>query len=233
MIADQGLAERWRTLEQRIAAAATRANRDPKSVKIMAVTKTRDRENVERAIQAGVTLLGENRVQEAHRKFADAPLPANVELHLIGQLQRNKVRQALQLFNVVESVDRSSLIEALAREADQVERVVPVMIQINVAGEQQKAGCSPDMIQDLARSIDDAGNLHLTGLMTIAPLVDDPESVRPVFREMCRIAERLRDRVPSLELSMGMSNDLDVAVEEGATIVRAGRALFSTSVDQG
>ena len=220
------LAVRWSELQARVAAAARRADRAPTDVTIMAVTKTRERENVNAAIGAGVTLLGENRVQEARGKLANPPLPENVALHLVGQLQTNKVRQALALFDVLESVDRLSLIEALGREADKLQRRLPLMLQVNVAGEQQKSGCDPEEVRALATVVKDAGNLDLCGLMTIAPLVEDPESVRPVFRQLRRLQGRLADEFPSLELSMGMSNDLDVAIEEGATIVRAGRALF-------
>lgn len=226
MSEDDQVSGRWDGLRGRVRDAAHRAGRDADSVAIMAVTKMQSRTVVDRALAGGVVLLGENRVQEARDKFSDPPLPSGVSLHLIGQLQSNKVRQALKLFDVVESVDRQSLIEALAREAAKSNRVLPIMIQVNVAGEQQKAGCEPEMVPALVQAVEDAGNLRPRGLMTIAPLVDDPEVVRPVFRELRRIRDGLLGRYSSLDLSMGMSNDLDVAIAEGATIVRAGRALF-------
>jgi pyridoxal phosphate enzyme (YggS family) len=220
------IAARLEALNERIRVAADRSGRDPNTVAIMAVTKTRERHIVDQALPAGVVLLGENRVQEARGKYSDPPLPESAALHLIGQLQTNKVRQAMRLFDVVETVDRPSLIDALAREADKTERVMPVMLQVNVAGEQQKSGCDVDVVPELISAITDSGSLSLTGLMTIAPLVDQQEDVRVVFRTLRELRRNVEDRYPSLYLSMGMSNDLDVAVEEGATIVRVGRALF-------
>lgn len=220
------IAARLEALNERIRVAADRSGRDPNTVAIMAVTKTRERHIVDQALPAGVVLLGENRVQEARGKYSDPPLPESAALHLIGQLQTNKVRQAMRLFDVVETVDRPSLIDALAREADKTERVMPVMLQVNVAGEQQKSGCDVDVVPELISAITDSGSLSLTGLMTIAPLVDQQEDVRVVFRTLRELRRNVEDRYPSLRLSMGMSNDLDVAVEEGATIVRVGRALF-------
>lgn len=220
------IATRIEALNERIRVAAERSGRDPATVTIMAVTKTRDRHLVDQALAEGVALLGENRVQEARGKYSDPPLPEGAELHLVGQLQSNKVRQAVRLFDVVETVDRPSLIEALAREADKSERVMPVMLQVNVAGEQQKSGCGLDDVPELINAIMDSGSLSLTGLMTIAPLVDQQEDVRLVFRTLRDLRQSVEDRFPSLHLSMGMSNDLDVAVEESATIVRVGRALF-------
>lgn len=220
------IAARLEALNERIRVAADRSGRDPNTVAIMAVTKTRERHIVDQALPAGVVLFGENRVQEARGKYSDPPLPESAALHLIGQLQTNKVRQAMRLFDVVETVDRPSLIDALAREADKTERVMPVMLQVNVAGEQQKSGCDVDVVPELISAITDSGSLSLTGLMTIAPLVDQQEDVRVVFRTLRELRRNVEDRYPSLRLSMGMSNDLDVAVEEGATIVRVGRALF-------
>lgn len=220
------IAARLEALNERIRVAADRSGRDRNTVAIMAVTKTRERHIVDQALTAGVVLLGENRVQEARGKYSDPPLPESAALHLIGQLQTNKVRQAMRLFDVVETVDRPPLIDALAREADKTERVMPVMLQVNVAGEQQKSGCDVDVVPKLISAIMDSGSLRLTGLMTIAPLVDQQEDVRVVFRTLRELRQDVEDRYPSLHLSMGMSNDLDVAVEEGATIIRIGRGLF-------
>lgn len=213
----------------RIARAAEKAGRDPASIMLVGVSKTVGRDVVEAAIDAGVYHLGENRVQDVVRKF-EAPLPDGVVLHMIGQLQSNKAGQAADLFDVIESVDRLSLIKELDRQARKRGKTLPVLLQVNVAREAQKAGCDPDDAFALARAIQAAGNLRLDGLMTIAPLVDNPEAARPVFAG----ARELRDRmianaiVDSLPvLSMGMTNDFDIAIEEGATHVRVGRALFT------
>lgn len=223
------LGERWSRINERASEAALRAGRDPADIMIMAVTKTVDRPVIDEAIALGIRQIGENRVQEARRKMTEPPLADNVSLHLIGQLQTNKARAAVQLFDTIESVDRLPLVEVLAHEAEKQSRRVPILIQINVAGEQQKAGCDPDDVSTLVRRIRDAASLELRGLMTIAPLVEDAESVRPIFRQLRSLGESLAATFPSittLDLSMGMSNDMEVAIEEGATIVRVGRALF-------
>lgn len=226
---DNRLEERWLRIKERVERAAQRVGRDPADITIMAVTKTLDRHAVDEAVALGVRYVGENRVQEARRKLMEPPLPGDVSLHLIGQLQSNKARPAVQLFDVIESVDRPSLVDVLTREAEKQERQLPVLIQVNVAGEEQKAGCDPDELNNLVRRVRDASPLELRGLMTIAPLVNQVERVRPVFRELRRLQESLLAAFPSAplhDLSMGMSNDMEVAIEEGATIIRVGRALF-------
>jgi pyridoxal phosphate enzyme (YggS family) len=216
-------------VNERIARAAAKADRDPAAITLVGVSKTVDRDVVAAAIEAGVRTLGENRVQDAMRKF-EAPLPAGVTLHMIGQLQSNKAGQAADLFDMIESVDRASLIKELDRQALKRGAVMPVLLQVNVAREAQKAGCDPEDAVNLARAIQCAEGLRLDGLMTIAPLVDDPEAARPVFAG----ARALRDQMIRVGvggrlpvLSMGMTNDFDIAIEEGATHVRVGRALFT------
>ena len=208
--------------------AAARAGRDAASVTIVAVSKSVERAVVDEAYALGLRHFGENRVQSASAKFA-SPLPADATLHLIGQLQTNKARPAVSLFGLVESVDRLSLVEALDREAARLGRRLPVLLQVNVAGEVQKAGCTPGEAPDLARQISARSHLELRGLMTIAPLVADAEATRPVFRALREVRDRLvaAGDAPRLDLlSMGMSNDFAVAIEEGATHVRIGRAIF-------
>jgi len=213
----------------RIARAAEKAGRDPSSITLVGVSKTVDRDAADVAFEAGVRHFGENRVQDAVRKFA-TPLPTGSVLHMIGQLQSNKAGQAADLFDVIESVDRLSLIAELDRQALKRGTTIPVLLQVNVAREAQKAGCDPDDALALARAILAAQNLRLDGLMTIAPLVDDPEAARPVFAGARKLRDRLieagtTDVLPVL--SMGMTNDFDIAIEEGATHVRVGRALFT------
>ena len=198
---------------------------------MMAVTKTRSREIVDAVTALGVDLLGENRVQEARDKFGDAPPPDGVRLSLIGSLQTNKARQAVGLFDLIESVDRPSLVEALARSAQERSEPLAVLVQVNVAGESQKAGCAVEEAVGLVRQCIETGVLLPVGLMTIAPLVDDPERVRPVFRTLRILRDQIAGEVSGFDvLSMGMSNDLDVSIEEGATVVRVGRALFGDRV---
>lgn len=223
------LAERLLAVQRGAADAAARAGRRPDDVVLVGVSKTVGRETIDAAYAAGLRHFGENRVQDALAKLAAPPLPADATVHLIGQLQTNKARPAVGLFGMVESVDRPSLVEALAKEADRAGRRLPVLLQVNVAGEAQKAGCPPAESAALVARIAAAGTLDLRGLMTIAPLVADPEETRPVFRGLRELRDDLRDRSAIGELpvlSMGMTNDYAVAIEEGATAVRIGRAIF-------
>ncbi len=222
------LAERIAVVRGAVAEAACAAGRRPEEITLVAVSKTVERATVDEAYRLGLRHFGENRVQYARAKFAD-PLPLDARLHLIGQLQSNKARPAAALFDVVESVDRPSLIDALEREADRIGRRLPVLLQVNVAGEAQKAGCAPEEAWPLAARLGASSHLALRGLMTIAPLVSDPEETRPVFAGLRDLRDALRHEHPGLDLgvlSMGMSNDYAVAIAEGATHVRVGRAIF-------
>jgi hypothetical protein len=222
------LAARIDVVRRRIAEAAERAGRDPASVTLVAVSKSVDRATVDAAYALGLRHFGENRVQDAARKFVD-PLPADGVLHLIGQLQSNKARPAAMLFSVVESVDRPSVIDALERESERLERPIAVLLQVNIAGEAQKAGCSQADAPVLAARLAASLAFDFRGLMTIAPLVDDPGLVRPVFAALRTVRDDLQEQTgnPLPVLSMGMSDDFLVAIEEGATHVRVGRAVFA------
>jgi pyridoxal phosphate enzyme (YggS family) len=227
-VADQ-IGENLAQIRERIAVASTKAGRHPDEITIFAVSKTVDRATIDAAYRAGLRAFGENRVQDAIAKL-DPPLPADASMHLIGQLQSNKAKLAVQHFDLIESVDRPSLVAALASAAQARKLTVPVLVQVNIAGETQKAGCTPADAPALIESILAAPNLSLAGLMAIAPLVEDSEAVRPVFSGLRELRDRLRVSYPELNLSvlsMGMSNDFEIAVEEGASHVRIGRALFS------
>lgn len=231
---DKRLAQRIAAIRARVAAAAQRAGRAPESVGIVAVSKTMPAEAVIAAARHGLTLFGENRVQEAREKIAAVHAAGLTDLRweLIGHLQTNKAARAVELFARVQSVDSLRLAEALEARAAQVERVLPILLEVNVAGEASKSGLAPDEVVGVARAILAMPHLHLDGLMTVAPLVDDPEAVRPVFRRLRALRETLRVEVPAgmdggwPELSMGMTDDFEVAIEEGATLVRIGRAIF-------
>jgi len=210
----------------RIAAAAERGGRRADDVLLVAVTKTVDAARVREAAALGLRAFGENRVQEAREKVPAVP---GVSWHLIGSLQRNKAKEAARLFDVIESVDSEPLAEELSRRAEEQKRAVDVLIQVNVAREPQKHGASPEEAAEVVRRTVALPGLRLRGLMTIAPAVSDPDAVRPVFRALRELREKLHSTtgIALPELSMGMSDDFEVAIEEGATMVRVGRAIFT------
>jgi PLP dependent protein len=214
-------------VRERIAAAAARVGRSPDSVRVCAVTKTHPAEVVRAAIAACVDAIGENRVQEAAVKRPSAP--GAYAWHLVGPLQRNKAKAALDLFDVVESVDRVEIADRLESLLMPAARILPVFLEVNLVGEASKHGVDPAASADLLDHVlDRCAHLRPDGLMTVPPYHADPERSRPHFAALRELGERLwRDRrlgVP--ELSMGMSEDFVVAVEEGATWVRLGRVLF-------
>ncbi|MBN1484162.1 MAG: YggS family pyridoxal phosphate-dependent enzyme [Chloroflexia bacterium] len=219
-------------VRSRIAAAAGRAGRDPSEVMIVAITKSFPVEVVRLAVAAGLKEIGENRVQEAGRKRAQLADLTGVRWHMVGHLQRNKAKDALELFDLVHSLDSKRLAEELERRAAAAGRVLPVLVEVNVAGEESKWGFSMEDEHHLLRVVEDLlplAHLRLEGLMTVAPLVEQAEKVRPVFRRLWQLRQSLRQRYPEApwtHLSMGMTDDYEVAVEEGATMVRLGRALF-------
>lgn len=215
------------------AEAARRAGRDPAAVTVIAVTKTRSVAEIEQVMAAGLSHLGENRVQEARNKWqtiaALRPSPAPT-WHLIGSLQTNKVRAALEFADLIHSLDRFSLAEALQRGAAILERSVPCLVQVNVSGESSKHGLGPAELVPFLRQVAALPALQVQGLMTMAPATADPEAARPVFRRLRELAaEAAALGLPGVQmthLSMGMSGDYTVAVEEGATLIRVGTALF-------
>jgi pyridoxal phosphate enzyme (YggS family) len=211
----------------RIAAACRRVGRDPAAVTLVAVSKTVDAAALRDAVAAGLHLLGENRVQEAAAK---APFVPGARWHLVGPLQANKVRRALEVFDAVQSVDSVGLaerIDRLAREIRPGERY-PILLQVNVDDDPAKAGFAPAALDAAIARIAELDALEVRGLMTIGRLLAEPGAARPTFRRLSQLSAALRDAGAPIgpELSMGMTADFEVAVEEGATIVRVGRALF-------
>lgn len=211
----------------RIAEAALRSGRRPESVLLVAVTKTVGLDRIREGVACGLRALGENRVQEARAKVPEIP---GVTWHLVGSLQRNKINEALRLFEVIHSVDSLSLAEEISRKAEGGPRRAEALIQVNISQEAQKHGVAPEDAAGLLAQALRLPGLRVRGLMGMGPLVQDPEAARPYFRRLREIRDRLRESLDaaSLEdLSMGMTDDYEVAIEEGATMVRVGRALFA------
>ena len=220
------IAENLESIRARIAAACARAGRAPDAVRLLAVSKTYGPDAVRSAAAAGQRLFGENRVQEAAAKIPECP--GHLEWHLIGHLQSNKAALAARLFDWVHSVDSAKLLEALDRQAAEAGRTLRALVQVNVSGERSKSGLPPAAVPEVLALADRLDHVQIAGLMTIPPLAEDPETARPHFR---MLRER-RDEwaaatgLDLTELSMGMTHDLDVAIEEGATFVRVGTGIF-------
>ena len=220
------LQENLTRIRSRIDQACERSGRQPDSVRLMAVSKNQPPERVAEAASAGLTLFGENRIQEAKVKI---PLsPGQLEWHFIGHLQSNNSRDAVSLFQVVQGVDSLALAEELQKQAIKQARSLPILLEVNVAGESSKFGWNPDRLLAELLQLNALNRLEVHGLMTIAPYAVDPEQVRPIFRRLRELRDRCTDLLgaPLPVLSMGMSGDLEVAIEEGATLVRVGTALF-------
>lgn len=219
------LADNLAAVRARIAAACARAGRAPEAVRLLAVSKTYGPEAVREAAAAGQRLFGENRVQEAAAKIPECP--GNLEWHLVGHLQGNKAAAAARLFDWVHSVDSAKLLEALDRHAGEAGRILQVLVQVNVSGERSKSGLAPAAAADAVAAGDALRNVQVRGLMTIPPLTEDPEAARPHFRRLRELRDAWAAAGRDLpELSMGMTHDLEVAVEEGATFVRVGTGVF-------
>lgn len=222
------VAANLKIINDRIRCAALQAGRDPASVRLVAVSKTKPAAAVDEAARAGQLLFGENYVQELVAKAREVVQP--VEWHFIGHLQSNKVRQIAGLVTMIHSVDRLSLAEEIDRQWGKLGRECPVLVEVNIACEATKCGTSTTELFDLVRRVAALPHLRVRGLMTMPPFFDDPEGARPYFRELRRLAAEIAaagiPRVEMTELSMGMSGDFEVAIAEGATLVRVGSAIF-------
>jgi pyridoxal phosphate enzyme (YggS family) len=220
------LAANLHQVQQGIAAACARAGRDPASVALLAVTKTHPPETVAEAARLGLTLFGENKVQEAKAKI---PLcPGKVRWHMIGHLQTNKCRDAVELFEMVQSVDSLHLAEELNRRAEQAGKTLPILLEANIVGEASKFGYPPEKLLAQLDQLNALPRLEIHGLMTIPPWSPLPERARPVFRKLRELKQQCEQLLGASlpHLSMGMTGDFEVAIEEGSTMVRIGTALF-------
>jgi len=222
------VAENFNIVMARIASAARRAGRDQSAVRLVVVTKTIDHDRIREAVSAGACILGENRVQEAKEKIEALGKLAN--WHLIGHLQTNKAKYAVKLFDLIHSVDNLELAQEIDKQATKIGKVQDILIEVNIAGEVSKAGMAvkgaPGLVADVSR----LKNLSIRGLMTMPPYCESPGDSRPYFCVLRELAETIaKENIPNIsmkELSMGMSGDFEVAIEEGATLVRVGTAIF-------
>ncbi|MCX6885655.1 MAG: YggS family pyridoxal phosphate-dependent enzyme [Verrucomicrobiota bacterium] len=221
-----GLAENLQDIQERIRNSAARAGRDPGTITLIAVSKTHPPDAVAEAARLGLTVFGESKVQEAKAKI---PLcPGRIRWHMLGHLQSNKCRDAITLFEMVQSVDSLELAEELNKKADQASRTLPILLEVNIVGEASKFGYKPEKLLADLNAINNLRRLEIHGLMTIPPWTPVPEKVRPVFAKLRALKEECEQLLgaPLPHLSMGMSGDFEVAIEEGSTMVRIGTALF-------
>lgn len=221
--------ERLERIKKRIADAATACGRNPTEVRLVAVSKTMSTDRVDQAIAAGATILGENYIQEAREKV-NALYDRPVQWHFIGHLQSNKAKYAVRMFDLIHSVDSLKLAKAIDKEARKNDKVQAVLVQVNISREETKSGIEASEAIDLLSQIGKLANIRVSGLMTMPPFFDAPERARPFFRELARLRDRIAAaNIPGVqmnELSMGMTGDFEVAIEEGATLVRIGTAIF-------
>ena len=219
-------------IQNEIADRALRCGRDPADIRLMAVTKTVDFGRIREAALAGLSLFGENYVQEAKEKIEKlrADIDRDMKWHMIGYLQSNKAKYAVHLFDMVQTVSKMTLAAELDKRSGALRRKMDILIEVNISGEPAKSGLTPDQVIPFLESIMGFQNIYVRGLMTMPPWFDDPEKARPYFRKLRELSEQIAERringVVMQELSMGMTDDYAVAVEEGATIVRIGRGIF-------
>jgi len=205
---------------------ASESGHDPNRIKIVTVSKTFPAEIIQKAIDSGIALFGENKIQEAKTKMPE--LNGNFKFHMIGHLQSNKAKDAVQLFDVIHSIDKLTTAQKVNQEAEKIQKNQKILIQVNTSGEESKSGASPDQILTIVNEIAKFKNINILGLMSIAPLTNDTGRIRNSFRETRLILDKINysTGLDLQELSMGMSSDFRIAVEEGSTMVRVGSAIF-------
>lgn len=236
-----GIAEAVKAVQKRINNSAVKAGRNPSDIRLVAVTKNVELARIIEAVKTGVTVFGENRVQEAQKKVTSyelrvtPPVPpldkggmkGGVEWHLIGSLQKNKAKYAVQLFDLIHTIDSFGLAEEVNKQGEKEDKIQRILVQVKLSEEETKHGILEKNLMELLEKIISMGNLKLEGLMTMPPFFEDPEKTRPYFKRLREIKDKAEKKGFHLpELSMGMSNDFEVAIEEGATMVRIGTAIF-------
>jgi len=220
--------ENIKILEDNIAEAAEKAGRHREKITVVAVSKTVEPERIREAIRCGIKIIGENKVQEAERKFKQ--IPEEFEKHLVGHLQTNKAKKAVELFDMIQSVDSLKLAEEVSKRAQQKGKTMDVLVEVNTSGEPSKFGLEPDEVLDFMKQASSLEGIKIKGLMTVGLFSSDMEEVRPCFKRLKSLFDELKGRkIPGIEmryLSMGMTQDYQVAIEEGANMIRIGTAIF-------
>ena len=221
---EENIEDVWSRIER----AAEKTGRGKEDIKLVAVTKTVEPARIKEAINCGIQIIGENRVQEAESKFD--MIAEKVERHLVGHLQTNKAKKAVELFDFIQSVDSERIAQEISRRASQKGKVMPVLVEVNTSAEETKFGIEPHQVLPLMESISDLKGIRIEGLMTIGLFSDDPEYTRPCFKRLKAIFDQLKqERIPNVDmsyLSMGMTSDFEVAIQEGSNMVRVGTAIF-------
>ncbi len=224
------LSERISSIFKKITNAALRVGRNPESIKLIAVTKGQPIEKIIEAADLGLRIFGENRVQEAREKIAQIK-GFNLQWHMIGHLQTNKVKEAVRIFTLIHSLDSEKLAIKIDNEAKKIDKIQRVLIEVKLSEEDSKFGIKEEELENFIDAIVNLKHLKIEGLMTMPPYFENPEDVRPYFRRLRQLRDTLSEKYPFLrELSMGMSHDFEIAIEEGATMVRIGTALFGQRI---
>jgi pyridoxal phosphate enzyme (YggS family) len=228
-MSDQDIAQNLKTIQQKIETAAKNAGRNPSEITLVAVSKTKPNEDILEAIEAGTLHFGENRMKELEDKMAEIENP-DVVWHFIGNIQTNKIKYIADRVDWIHSVEKAKYLKEIEKRASKADRVVNALIQVNISDEKQKGGCKPEDLAKILESAQDYGHVKVRGLMGMATFVDDPEDVRSEFKllkELFDSHQKYNDGSVNLEhLSMGMTNDMEVAIQEGSTMVRIGSAIF-------
>jgi pyridoxal phosphate enzyme (YggS family) len=224
----ESVEEKIKDIWSRIEKAGEKIGKNKQDIKLVAVTKTVEVERIKEAIKCGIKIIGENRVQEAELKFGQ--ITEKVEKHLVGHLQTNKAKKAVELFDFIQSVDSQRIAQEISRRASQTGKVMDVLVEINTSGEKTKFGIDPHEVLPFLKSISNLEGIKIKGLMTIGLFSDNPEDTRPCFKKLKSIFEKIKsENIPHVEmmyLSMGMTSDFEVAIQEGSNLVRVGTGIF-------
>jgi pyridoxal phosphate enzyme (YggS family) len=223
-----GIEDNIKDIRSRIEKAAKKTDRGAEEIKLVAVSKTVEPEKINQAIRCGIDIIGENRIQEAEAKFKE--ITEKVEKHLVGHLQTNKAKKALELFDFIQSVDSERIAKEISKRASEMGKVMDVLIEVNTSAEETKFGIEPDQAQSFIETISRLEGIKIKGLMTIGLFTDNPEETKPCFKKLKELYERIKSaNVPNVDmryLSMGMTSDFEVAIEEGSNMVRVGTGIF-------